>query len=143
MSSDFPFDRLPSTFYRVTVKGLIFDEKNRLLVCMNEEGGYELPGGGLEHGETLGSCLKRELKEELGAELLEMGDVVCVYDMRSPYRNVPVIRIAVRATIRMAEFQPGDSIVSYRYVAKEEFMTLSLEKYEGPINKFVDSIWTD
>lgn len=141
MTVGLSLDALPSTFYRVTVKALIFDKEHRLLVCVNDEDGYELPGGGLEFGENLSDCIARELGEELGLRLDALGDIVCVYDMRSPYRNVPVVRIAARVTVEPGEARPGDSIVDYRYVTKDEFMTLELRKYEGPIQEYVDLIW--
>lgn len=140
--TEFDVSKLPSTFYRVTVKALIFDEEERLLVCVNDEGGYELPGGGLEYGEDLIDCLRRELAEELGATLADVGQVVCVYNMRSPYRDVPVVRIAVRAAIAPAELCPGDSIVDCKYVSREEFVALDLKKYEGPVKDFVAAIWS-
>ena len=141
MTADLPLDKLPSTFYRVTVKALIFDDQDRLLVCVNDEGGYELPGGGLEYGETVEDCLRRELVEELDATLTNVGQIVCLYDMRSPYRNVPVVRIAVHVTITPGELRTGDSIVDCRYVSREEFIALDLKKYEGPVQDFADAIW--
>jgi 8-oxo-dGTP pyrophosphatase MutT (NUDIX family) len=141
MTVDLPLDKLPSTFYRVTVKGLVFDDRQRLLVCVNDEGGYELPGGGLEYDETLEDCLRRELQEELGAELSKIGQIVCVYYMRSPFRNVPVVRIAVRVAVAPGVYAHGDTIVSSRYVTKEEFLALDLKKYEGPVQDYADSIW--
>lgn len=138
---EFDVSQLPSTFYRVTVKGLIFDDEKRLLVCINDEGGYEIPGGGMEYGENVQGCLARELYEELGIHLDSIGEIVCVYDMRSPFRNVPVIRIAVRATVQPGVARPGDSIVNYDYVTRDEFMHLNFQKYEGPIQDYTDSIW--
>jgi 8-oxo-dGTP pyrophosphatase MutT (NUDIX family) len=46
---------LPSTFYRVSIKALVFDDRNRLLVGLTkdeEAPGWEIPGGGWEHDET-------------------------------------------------------------------------------------------
>lgn len=141
MSSDLPLDQLPSTFYRVTVKALILDGRRRLLLCVNDEGGYEIPGGGLEHGESLPACLKRELDEELSLQLDRAGEIVCAYSMRSPFRGVPVVRIAMRASVLPGLVHPGDSIVDYRYVTKEEFLALDLQKYEGPVQAYAEAIW--
>lgn len=55
--------------YRVSAKALIKDDQNRLLLIKEgNDSGLELPGGGIEHGETATQALKRELQEELGVE---------------------------------------------------------------------------
>lgn len=132
---------LPSTFYRVTTRALIFDDADRLLVCVNSDGHYEIPGGGLEYGETVKRCLQRELAEELRAELTSVGPIVFVYSMRSAYGNAPVLRIGMHVAIRSGELHPDDTIVSYRYVTREEFMKLDFTVSEGNIVDFADVIW--
>ncbi len=59
----------PSTFYRVSLKAIIRNEKGEVLVC-KEYGAdhYSLPGGGWDHGETEIDCLQRELSEEVAYE---------------------------------------------------------------------------
>ena len=57
--------KYPSTFYRVSIKGLIRNKKNEILVVKEHQDKWELPGGGLDHGESIHDCLKRELFEEL------------------------------------------------------------------------------
>lgn len=57
----------PSTYYRVSLKAIIRNDKGEVLV--NKEHGrkhWSLPGGGWDHGETDIECLKRELFEEVG-----------------------------------------------------------------------------
>lgn len=59
----------PSTFYRVSLKAVIRDNENNVLV--NKEGTsdtWNLPGGGWDHGETEHQALARELKEEVCLE---------------------------------------------------------------------------
>lgn len=133
--------KLPSTFYRVTVNGIIFDEHNRLLVCVNCDGDYEIPGGGLEHGESIEQGLQRELDEELHAELISMGPIVFVYGARSAYKNVPILRIGIRASIRPGDLTPDDTIVRYCYVTREEFVTLGFTLAEKDIADYADVIW--
>lgn len=53
--------------YRVSVKALVRNDKGDLLVCRGiGETEYEMPGGGIEVGETTKQALARELEEELG-----------------------------------------------------------------------------
>ena len=52
--------------YRVSVKGLIYDD-GKLLFVRERSDTWDLPGGGLEHGEGIAEALRRECREELGA----------------------------------------------------------------------------
>ena len=53
--------------YRVSIKGLIRNPDGQVLVV--KEAGrtwWDLPGGGMDHGEDVESALAREMHEEVG-----------------------------------------------------------------------------
>lgn len=52
-------------FYRVSVKGIVIDSQNRILLARESDGTWDMLGGGLDHGEDPITCLKREIQEEL------------------------------------------------------------------------------
>jgi 8-oxo-dGTP pyrophosphatase MutT (NUDIX family) len=52
--------------YRLSVKGVAIDETGRFLLSKEENGKWEMLGGGLEHGEDPMKTLKREIHEETG-----------------------------------------------------------------------------
>lgn len=54
---------------RVSLKAVIFDDQGRVLV-VKESGRdwWDIPGGGLDHGETIKEALARELFEEVSLE---------------------------------------------------------------------------
>lgn len=59
----------PTTFYRVSLKAVIRNEKGEVLVNKEYDASdWSLPGGGWDHGETEHEALARELKEEVGYE---------------------------------------------------------------------------
>src|SRR5260221_11029127 len=60
----------PPSNYRVSVKALIKDDQGRLLLVKEDDDPWwGLPGGGIDHGETIEQGLRRELSEEVGAGL--------------------------------------------------------------------------
>ena len=58
---------------RVGVYAIIEDEK-KLIAIVKTSTGYFLPGGGLEDGESLEECLKRECLEEIGAKIFHLNN---------------------------------------------------------------------
>ena len=58
--------KTPNSTYRVSVKALIVNDKKEILLIEEDDGRWDLPGGGLNYNEDINSCLKREIKEELG-----------------------------------------------------------------------------
>lgn len=57
-----PVDQLK---FRPAIYGLLFKD-NQILLSPQFEDGYDIPGGGVEKGETLEQALTREFKEETG-----------------------------------------------------------------------------
>lgn len=53
----------PSKF-SVSVKGVVLDSRQRVLLLKNERDAWELPGGRIEIGESPEDCVAREITEE-------------------------------------------------------------------------------
>lgn len=58
-----PTSKYPEAFYRVSVKVIIRQGANILAVKEHVDA-WTLPGGGLDHGESLEQAIRRELYEE-------------------------------------------------------------------------------
>jgi len=53
--------------YRVALRALIYNEKDEILIVKERDRDWwDLPGGGLNYGESIKEGLARELKEEIG-----------------------------------------------------------------------------
>jgi 8-oxo-dGTP diphosphatase len=115
----------------VVVTAAVIERDDRLLVTRRQQGvhleGYwEFPGGKCEPGETLSSCLRREILEELdtgitvGAELFSIAHpyperVVELHFFRCALAGEPrpvlgqEMRWVARAELALLEFPPADA----------------------------------
>lgn len=54
----------PPSKFSVSVKGVVLDSRQRVLLLKNERDEWELPGGRIEIGESPEDCVAREIAEE-------------------------------------------------------------------------------
>lgn len=57
--------KYPTTFYRVSLKAIIRNDDGEVLVVKENGSNWSLPGGGMDHEETVHEALTRELYEEV------------------------------------------------------------------------------
>lgn len=75
----------------IKVVAAVVSRGEDLLVCQRphekRHGGlWEFPGGKCKPGESIALAVRRELREELGVEVIEVGDEeFAIHDPRSPY----------------------------------------------------------
>lgn len=70
-----------------------------VLIRRSDSGGWALPGGTLEWGETLRTALERELQEETGAELRTLGRLVGVYSGYGRDPRFHAVTVVVEAIV--------------------------------------------
>jgi 8-oxo-dGTP diphosphatase len=70
-----------------------------LLVRRSDTGDWALPGGTLEWGETLREGLAREIAEETGARVLELGPLVGVFSRPERDPRFHAVTVVVSATV--------------------------------------------
>jgi len=131
--------KLPSPFYRVSIKAFIFDDQSRLLMGKAPDGTWEPPGGGLEYNESYEECLQRELGEELGISLASIGKPITFYSGINK-RGFRALKIAIEATLANHDFKFGD-LTEARYVTKDELLGLEMSTDERGIKDRVNQIW--
>ena len=107
------------------VLAAVIEREGRFLVCLRpahkRHGGYwEFPGGKLESGETLIQAARRELSEELGVEVLSVGEVL----FRSQDSGSPFLIEFAQVEIRgEPESREHDDI---RWLSAQELRRLKL-----------------
>lgn len=70
-------------FTREATRAIVIDGDNILLLYTERYHDYSLPGGGIDEGESIIDGLKRELKEETGAQNIE---VIAEFGLYEEYR---------------------------------------------------------
>lgn len=70
-----------------------------LLVRRSDTGEWALPGGTLEWGETLRHAIRRELREEAGVDVIELGQLSGVYSAPERDARFHAVTIVVAASV--------------------------------------------
>lgn len=81
--------------FHITVKGIVVFENKVLLMkrvkpSTDGLGYWELPGGGLEYGESPNQALIRELKEETGLDIEIIKPVYTFTKIRDDYQTIGI-----------------------------------------------------
>lgn len=81
--------------FHITVKGIVVFQNKVLLMKRSRPssdglGYWELPGGGLEYGETPNQALLRELKEETGLDSKIIKPIYTFTKIREQYQTVGI-----------------------------------------------------
>lgn len=133
MSSNSPVDL---ALFRVGVNAIIFDSSHVLLSLRRDIGWWNLPGGGLEPGETVDEALRREVREETGLEV-ELERLVGVYS--KPQKNEVVL--AFRCRVTGGQLSATEEMSESRYFAPGELPRNTLPKHRQRIeDAFLDRL---
>lgn len=99
--------------YRVSLKCLVRNHKGEVLVV--KEGGrdwWDLPGGGMDHGETIKTAIAREMREEVNLDGDFTYRIISVEDPKqlqaSPTATMWQMRLIFELKPQFMEFRTGD-----------------------------------
>lgn len=123
VSHDAPSSRRTDYLYRVSIKCLVRNDKGEVLV-VKETGrsSWDLPGGGMDHGEDLKSAIAREMKEEVNMQG-EFGYRIIDVDEPAHLRehNFWQLRLIFDVKPHDMTFSAGDDGDEIAFVAPESF----------------------
>jgi 8-oxo-dGTP pyrophosphatase MutT (NUDIX family) len=103
---------------------MLFNERGE--ICLIKHGyvaGWQLPGGGVDNGETIGDAAVRELAEEAGFRPTEILTLFAVYKNEKASRRDHVLLYICRSAAPISGFQiDGREIVDCRYFAPDKLL---------------------
>lgn len=123
----------PPKHYRVSVKALITDEDNRLLMIQERGDHWSIPGGGLEHGEEIEVGLRREIYEELGVEVTSIAKQPAFVWTSQNGKGGWCLCICYPVTVESFGFTLADDVQATKFFEPEELIKAEIDPGEQPI----------
>ena len=118
--------------YRLSIKGIIFNDVGEILF-VKESGRdwWDLPGGGMDHGEDIKTAIAREMKEEVNLTGDFTYQIVHVDDP-AELKDAKVLQVRLIFIIKpeIMEFSPGDDSDEVAFIPLERLKEIDEPKYE-------------
>lgn len=110
------------------MKGLILNKpKNKFLICKEESGIWELPGGGLEWGMTPQEDLKREIKEEMSLPTTKIAEHPSYFfTNQTVNRGVWIVNVLYETELESLDFTPSNECVDITFVNKDDIRDMNV-----------------
>lgn len=114
-------------YYRVSVKGIVIDEDGRVLLAREDNGKWEMLGGGLDHGENPIDCLKREIHEETGLVVTSVSPHP-IYFVTAPRlgHDSYVANVVYRIELADLNFTSSDECQELRFFSADDMDQVEL-----------------
>lgn len=114
--------------YRVAIRVLIVQNNRVLLVKESSDDWWALPGGGVDHGETIESTLVREVEEELGVPATEVSSdfEIVYYNIGNVVNAVPRMNLFFKVSVPEQYLKKTDHVSEWKWFTKDEFLNIDL-----------------
>lgn len=112
--------QIPECFYRVSVKALICDNQNRFLLVREDNGFWELPGGGLDFGESPIEGLKREIWEEMKLNTTYISAQPSYFFTIKNHNNIYIANAMYEVQLESLDFQPTSECMEIGFFSSPE-----------------------
>lgn len=115
--------------YRVSMKGLVRNENGEVLV-VKETGRdwWDLPGGGMDHGEDIKQAIAREMKEEVNLVGDFTSNIISVDDPSFLEKhNMWQVRLIYVIVPKNPTFSPGEDADEVAFINPELFKSSEKE----------------
>lgn len=114
--------KYPNTFYRVSTKAIIKNASGKVLVVKEKGSNWSLPGGGLDHGESVHDALMRELFEEVLITAPFQEELVATESMYVEDKEAWLLWLVFNIRIENFEFGVGKDADEVAFVDPRQFI---------------------
>lgn len=109
---------------------VVLEQEGRILLVAHRKGDkryWLLPGGGVDYGETIEECAKREMREETGLEI-EVTRMLYLSEAICPQGTRHILNVYVLGRIKGGELHKGEEDVldGLEFFPMEELENLTL-----------------
>lgn len=111
---------IPECFYRVSVKALVLDNEKRFLLVREANGLWELPGGGMDFGESPQDTIRREVMEEMGLLVTHVKEQPCYFLTTLNPIGVHIVNAVYETTFEHLDFAPTEECIELAFFAPED-----------------------
>lgn len=116
-------DESSDYLYRLSLKAVIRNDRGEVL-AVKESGRdwWGLPGGGIDHGETITEGLRRELFEEIGLTGDFTSKIISFAETATPVERINVLqhRLVFEVLTNQTVFEAGEDADEVQFVSPTE-----------------------
>ncbi len=115
------YEGVQDCFYRVSAKAFIRDENWKFLICLSDDGYWDIPWGGIDHWEDIHEALRREIMEEMWIPTKSISaQPIYVYMTESTMTRLPICCLNYNVIIEHYNFIPSDECREIQFVTAQE-----------------------
>ena len=128
-------NNIPDCFYRISIKALVLNEtRDKFLIMQEDDGWWDLPGGGLDWGASPQEDIAREIQEEMSLEITSVGDRPsyfysnCKPSKVNPERSIWYAYVVYETELKSLDFSPSDECTAIQFVDKSSLPDAQVHK---------------